>query len=307
VVVLQAPGAGGTAALAEVADRAGALTLLKVDSISDPGIAALRLVDPVAGPSDRTLLLPRPGAASVAQLIGNGVSNPVPPGGVVVLDGDQGGESVAVLDRDSRVLGDGSVPPSDRMPVTAGAVRLVAPLWDGRRVRLPQPNDYTAGQLLGATLDRARTAPVGVGLIEDIGAMDLPSGRQAEPRFYEVHRAGRTYLGWIVWIGDTPYCPHLDDVTDSGGQPDALVLRCPLPRDHAGILFVLLHNGIRLTRVQLDAARPGENPATIETGAPLEKGLVRELPHLPTGPGLVRLEDVSGQRRPDLELPRLTP
>jgi hypothetical protein len=307
VVVLQALDADGRPTVAEVAGRGGTLRLLAVDPILDPGTVVLRLVDPAAGTSDRTLLLPRPGAASVTQLIGNGVANPVPSGGVVVLDGDQGGEPVAVLDRDSRVLGDGLVPPPDRLPVTPDVVRLITPVWDRGGVRLPRPNDYAAGHLLGTTIDPRETAPVGVGVIEDIGALDLPSHQQAEPRFYEVHRAGRTYLGWIVWVGDTPYCAHLDDVTDTGGQPDAIVLRCALPQEHTGLLYVLLHNGIQATGLRLDAARPGERTVAPRWPTPVRERFLTLFPDFPTGPGLLRLEDHAGLTRPSIRLPAYHP
>ncbi|HEY6749452.1 MAG TPA: hypothetical protein VI357_27510 [Mycobacteriales bacterium] len=307
VVLLQATGSDGTPALAQVADRAGTLTLLTTEPIRDPGVSALRLVDP-AGPAARTLLLARPGAVTVRVLLGSGLSAPVPAGGVVDLPGELAGQPVAVLDRDGRVVGDGDLPRPGGLAVVRGDVRLAAAGWDGN-VEAPEARDYAAGRVLGSLLGPGpgRSYPVEVAGIEGVGTLDLRSGRQAEPRFYELHRAGRTYLGWVVWVDGTPHCAHLDDVTDSGVQPDALVLRCALPQERAGLVEVHLHNGIRLSGLRLDAARPGETTVARTFPLPLDNGYVSALDALPTGPGRLRLEDVSGQARSPITLPPYEP
>jgi hypothetical protein len=226
----------------------------------------------------------------------------VPAGGVVELPGELAGQAVAVLDRDGRVLGDGDLPQPGGFAVTRGDVRLTAAAWDSGAVRPPGADDYAGGEVLGRTLDPSGTEPVEVSVIAADSAVDLRSGRPADPRFYEVHRAGRTYLGWIVWIGGRPFCPHLDDVTADGGQPDALVLRCALPQDRTGLVYVLPHNGLRLSGLRITAARPGEKTVAFELALPRDGGLPVEVDPLPTGPGTVRLEDGAGDARPPISL-----
>jgi hypothetical protein len=307
VVLLQGPGAHGVPVLVEVGDRSGSFVFLRLEPVGDPGAAALRLKDPVAGTSDRTLLLPRPGAGSVLVLTKGDAVHPVPAGGVVILDGARTGDPVAVLDHEDRVLASGLVPGTERMPLAAEDVRLTTATWDsGRGVRRPKGTDLAAGQVLRSTLDPAGTEPVEVGVIADDARIDLPSGHQAQPRFYEVHRAGRTYLGRIVWVGDLPYCEHLDDVRDLGLQ-EALILRCALPAEHTGIVYVLFHNGLQGAGLRIDAARPGQQALAPDWSLPVRGSFATELPHFPTGPGLLRLENDDGSPRPTIRLPAYAP
>lgn len=68
-------------------------------------------------------------------------------------------------------------------------------------------------------LDPGWSQPVGVAVLEDLGSVGLRSGRPAEPRFYEVHRNGRTYLGWIVTLDALPTGTGLVRLEDDGGLP----------------------------------------------------------------------------------------
>lgn len=300
VVVLQATGP----LVAEVADRDGRLELLSLAPVGDPSVAALRLA---AGPG--TTLLVRPGGTSLALLSGPAATPapaplPVPADGVLSLGDDLTGTPLAVLDRDGRILSDGTV--GGGTAVARGPVRLAAPFWPVQAgIRPPKASDYADGRRLAASL--GATDPVEVSVLDDSTTLDLPGGGTAQPRLYEVSQGGARYVGSAVWVGGTAYCVHLDPAT---AVPDVFVLRCRLPQTVRGVLLLQPVEGVELTDFRLAAARPGEKAYAVTWNPPLAAGTgsVGLLPPgFPTGAGEVRVVDDSGQARPPIVLPPYRP
>ncbi len=146
--------------------------------------------------------------------------------------------------------------------------------------------------------------PLSVGVLDDSSTVDLPGAGTVRPVLYELRQAGRTYVGWIVWVRDRPECAQVQDITDAG-QPDAVVVRCALGGD--GLYWVALHEGIRLAGLRLDPAGPGQRVEDSEYAPMLEGGLIGAKSPLPTGPGQVRLVDDAGRPRPPISLPPYRP
>lgn len=311
VVVLQGTDPNGEAVLGEVTDRGGRLGVLRAERIWEPGVQLVRLADPAAR-TDRTLLLPRPGAASLT-LLAQSPDSPrvesVPLGALVTLDGNAEGDPVALFDREDKVLGDDLVPPTGQLLPRREDVRLVHPVWEVAYggIRPPRIEDYDAGQVLGGQLARKpMQAPVSIGVLDDSTTVNLDRAatRKARPVSYELHQGDRVYFGSIVWVGDQPFCPRLQDVT--GRQPDALVIRCRIP-GAGGIVHVLLHEGIRMSGLRIAAAGPGQDAVNLRDATPVEGGLVMLLLTFPTGAGEVRLVDDAGTPRPPIVLPPYRP
>jgi hypothetical protein len=299
-VLLQGLDAHGVPMLAEVADGAAGLGLLRAEPITDPGIVVVRL----AAAPDRAALLVRPGGASVGLLDSTQVWQDPPVDGVVTVGPGRAGGRLVVLDLDGRVIGDGPVPAAGTLTAARGPVRLFAPGWQRTGgYPTPQAADYVDGAYLAQQLGGG---PVEVAVLDQQTKVNVPGG-PARPRFYEVRRNGRTYLGSALWLGGRPYCLTLIDA--GAATSDALVLRCWLPSAREGLVAVVLREGIQLAELRIDTSGPGQRPMRVTPGSPaLRGGLTADLGSaFPTGPGLLRLEDYSGQARPSIRLPAYKP
>jgi hypothetical protein len=291
VVVLQAYGPDGRALVAEVGDQDGALTLLEVEPVRDPGVPLLRLADP-AGRSG-TALLARPGGTDVVALAEAPLPRPVAADGLATDPRDLSGLAVAVLDRDGRVLGDGTVP-TGRLLAERGPVRLASPLALDGMLRFPRPEDLTAGARLAAELPGS--GPVTVAVVEPDG-ITLGRDHVAVPRFYELVRGGRWWTATELLVDGRSRCLRIVP----GSVPDAVVLRCAVPELDTGVVAVALHRGIRLAGIDL-----GGWVRTLPEPAPA--GWVAETgPDFPTGAGTLRLVDDGRQVRPPLPVPAYRP
>ena len=124
-----------------------------------------------------------------------------------------------------------------------------------------------------------------------------------------MRRDGRTWLAsGVRYVGlarseVTVHCLRLTEITGRVAATDALVTRCWLPEERAGVVLVHLADGVRLTGVTLAAAGPGQRPWRY-SGKPVGSGLAQAFgTDFPTGPGRVTLVDAAGKPLPPVEVP----
>jgi hypothetical protein len=309
VVLLQGLDPAGRPALAEVVDR----RVLRTDPLPDPGVPAVRLVEPADPAGDGTVLLVAPAGAEIARPSGDpsGVDLfPVGPGGVATVPAELGDRPAAVLDAGGRIVGSGEVPPAGTLTVARGPLRLVSP---DRRAPAGAPPPaalyWAEARMLADRLDDrlGDATPTDVAVLDAATSVTLPGGAAAL-RSYEVRRDGRTWLVYAVWRDGRPLWVRFDDVAVTRPSEDVLVLRCWLPAERAGILSVRPVDGIELADLEVAAAGPGQRAVRHPWSAPLDGGYVAAYgPEFPTGPGVVRLVDDAGTARPPAPLPAYRP
>jgi hypothetical protein len=309
VVVLQAAGADGRPRLAEVGDRAGTLAVRQVELLYDPDPPVLRLVDPRV-PGSATVLLARPGGAAVT-LLGTGAGGPARDGdgdgdgeadalpvdasGLRADERDLVGQRVAVLDRDGRLLGSGTVPPAAALTSTPDDQQLVAPLELDADPRPPRPRDLDDAARLASRLPGQ--GPLRVAVVE-LSGVGLGGNRVGVPRFYELEKGGRRWTASELVVDGQPTCTRVVP----GGVGDAAVLQCPVPSARDGVIAIAPHRGLGLTGIRLGSSRWAFSPVSGQDGVLVSTG-----PNFPTGAGEVQLVDDAGTARPPLLVPAYEP
>jgi hypothetical protein len=166
---------------------------------------------------------------------------------------------------------------------------VVPSTWNGAVQRPLVGDTVFYGSLLADRLG----GPVEIAQLGDHhSGQPLGGDEAAYPRYFEVHRAGKRYLVSLVDIDGRPYCVDIRPYTGRG--PDAVVLRCALPRYHRGVLGVLTRGGLggRLTLgATVRDIEPGDTEYATVIGAAF-----------PVGAGRLVLAGPDGAR-PTIDLP----
>ena len=293
VVVLQGRVAGGTV-VAELTDRGGALHLLATAPIRVPTTIALRVADPDQA-RGRTLLLLPPGTTAIALYDRSGL-----------LAGSDGGEGyspvddllttsepsvgrVVTVERPNTPTGVGTIPSTAPAAVTS-PVTPTSAVWGAGR-----PGDPGVAAMVAAT-ELLDGAPAGAA--KTWNTATTVERASISVSFTEIVRDGQRYVGSFVRVTGRTYCPRLQRV--DADSPDAVLLRCPLPQVHSGVVAVFSRAGIdsgRLTLGGIDydlALRDGPYLATTPAD-------------FPTGPAELKLADAAGVARPTLHIAAYQP